>query len=142
MNSWRIRLFFSNTAMLMLPDVRSDNPGWRDSQCLPIEKMLFDFEGVDQLSKQIINFSMEISGMEKYNFFVEAMQNVITGSTKVQSFWFLGKLFNSTAVRGFHLAGSGLSEVKAVFGKEFRGSPTSGWKTGVVGKPICRVIRG
>lgn len=138
---WKIIVTLRGGTVVALGDVRSGKPGWADCDPAGIAKIEFNFLGRDGEGKDV-PYTLIMSGMLEYNFFVEAMKPV--GSNKgivVKGLWFLGKKPDGQNITGFALKES-IMAVNALVGKEYHGTPTVGWKTGIIeGEPICRVFR-
>lgn len=140
---WKIKLTLQNDKLLVLNDVRSSVPGWGDCEPSGIRKLEFVFPGKDASTGKDIPCTLHMSGMKEYNFFVEAMKGLSGNSkVKIQGLWFMGKIPNSKRIVGFVIKDS-VMVLNTVEGEEFLGSPTGGWKQGIIGdKVVSTIIRG
>jgi hypothetical protein len=136
---WKIKITLEGNLTHELGDVRSGRPGWAECNPSKITKMVFPFIG--KIDGKDIPLELILSGMEKYNFFVEAMRGVGKNATMVKGLWFLGKIPFEDKVVGFVVKDS-CKIVNAVYGKEYNGFSTVGWKTGTVGDKVVSVMRG
>lgn len=143
---WKIRVSFAGNIIpktYISPDIRFNDPGW-GSEIFnrKIEKVEFFFPTGHRLI---------LSGMEKYNFFLEAAQDLggkDSGKIKILAFWFCGKLFNSNIVEAwkinipqtFEEQGKVIRDQK-IFGHEWNGGPTAGWKKGINNKLISAIVQ-
>lgn len=125
---WKIKLYLQNGLTHILNDVRSGRPGW--AECSPggITKLEFSFLGT--INGKQIPLMIVLSGMEKYNFFVEAIQGVGTNVINIKGIWFLGKKFNDDKIEGF-VIGDSIRKINSFEGKEYNGFGTVGWKEGI-----------
>lgn len=83
-----------------------------------------------------------LAGMEQYNFFVEATQGLGGGNPKIEAFWFLGKIPGTKIVESWRISNGKIVRDRKIFGKEWGGTPTRGWKMGLVGPaPISQIMR-
>lgn len=137
---WKIQITLRGGSVITLGDVRSGSPGWAACDPAGIVKLVFEFLGRDEKG-QDIHYVLVMSGMTEYNFFVEAMKAVgSSAGPVVKGLWFLGKKPDGK-VTGFALKDSVIA-INSDAGKEYHGTPTVGWKKGIVeGSPICRVSR-
>ena len=135
---WKIKLTLEGNLKHELGDVRSGKPGWAECSPSGILKLEFPFTG--KVNGKEVTSTLLLSGMEKYNFFVEAMRAVGSGKTKIKGMWFLGKIPNVDRVVGF-VIGDGIKHINTVFGNEYNGFSTVGWKHGILKeKVICSII--
>ena len=137
---WKIRLMLEGGLTHTLNDVRSGNPGWAECQPSKIEYLTFAFTGKDEITRKDSSYKIILSGMDEYNFFVEASRSVLGGKTAIKGLWFLGKILSTNRVVGFVLKDS-ILKVNAENGKEYSGFSTVGWKPGVSGKIIAEIRR-
>jgi hypothetical protein len=136
--AWKIKVKFGGKDLVKeytSPDIRYKNPGWGDEIFnKPIESLEFYLP---------TGHRIVLSGMERYNFFVEAIQNMGGGKVDIKAFWFLGKYPNQNIVDAWRVEEGKVVRSKVPFGREWGGGPTSGWKQGVVGKqPIAACVEG
>ena len=131
---WKIKLFLEGGLTHELGDVRI-KPGWGDCQASRIERVEFPFTAKEG------NFRLILAGMEKYNFFVEAMKNVMGGKSTIKGLWFMGQIPGTNQVTGFVIKDT-IFKLNSVKGKEYSGTVTSGWKAGFIGNPIIsRIVK-
>ena len=137
---WKIKLELQNGIVHYLNDVRSGSPGWAECQPSGIKRLEFTFLGRDEKGKDV-SYILIMSGMEEYNFFVEAMRGLSgKGKTKITGLWFMGRKPNSDQITGFVLKDKIVS-FNTIKGKEYSGMPTMGWKKGITGDKIISVVR-
>lgn len=131
--AWRIRATFAEKLPpkeYTTPDIRSNNPGWGDEVFNRIiEKLEFFIPTGHRLV---------MSGFEQYNFFVEAMQDLGVGSrkkdkTSISAFYFCGKFPCQNIVELWRIGDRKIERSQEVWGHEWGGGPTRGWKQGVQG---------
>ena len=135
---WKIRLTLEGSLTHELGDVRSGKPGWAECQPSGIKRLEFPFIG--KINGKDAPLTITLQGMEKYNFFVEAMRAIGPGNVKIKGLWFLGKLPGENRVVGYVIRDT-CKVVNATFGKEYNGTGTVGWKTGKIGeKVICKIV--
>jgi len=125
--AWRIRVTFAGKLSpreYITPDIRHNDPGWASEIFnRPIEMLEFVLPTGHRLV---------MSGMEQYNFFVEAVQSTKTrGKARIQAFWFCGKLPGTDAVEMWRVGDSQVLRDRKPWGREWGGGPTRGWKAGV-----------
>lgn len=138
-NFWRIKVTLEKGQQVILPDVRSENPGWMDSALVGIQSIEFPF--ILKVNNDQTKSVITIANMEAYNFFVEASK-VPGGPTNINALWFMGKLPKVDKVVGFAVQRCGVAKIEQPFGKEYRGIATYGWKPGTGsrnGSPIFKV---
>jgi hypothetical protein len=134
--AWRIRVTFAGKLPpkeYMTPDIRHNDPGWAsESFSRPIEMLEFFLPTGHRLV---------MSGMEQYNFFVEAVQSIKTrGKARIHAFWFCGKLPGRDVVEMWRVGGGKVIRDRKPWGREWGGGPTRGWKPGVDAKPISMIM--
>lgn len=126
--AWRIRATFAGKLPpkeYITPDIRRSNPGWGDEIFnRVIEKLEFFLPTGHRLV---------MSGMEHYNFFVEAVQVMSGGKTGIQAFYFCGKLPGRNIVELWRVGDGQIVRDQKPMGCEWGGGPTSGWKPGFPG---------
>jgi hypothetical protein len=125
--------------VLILNDVRSNNPGWAECDPAGIFKLEFSFLGKDMVTGKDVSYDLTMSGMKEYNFFVEAMRGIGKGRTVVKGLWFMGKIPNNNRITGFVLRDKILS-LNTEVGKEYLGMSTIGWKKGIIGDEIVSAV--
>jgi len=137
---WKIKLMLEGDLTHTLNDVRLGNPGWADCEPSKIEYLTFEFSGKDEATGKNEHYKIILSGMDEYNFFVEATRSVVGGKTTIKGLWFLGKILASNRVVGFVLRDK-ILKVQSEIGKEYSGFSTVGWKSGVSGKAMANIER-
>ncbi len=120
------------------PNIFEKDPGWASEEngtlgdihemCIPISK-----------EKAII-----LQGFEKYNFFVEALQNLNGGGkAKIQSFYFCGAFQGKVLSYQINPVTKQIIKRVSKEGEEYVGSATRGWRKGILGhKPkegVCSI---
>ena len=136
-NMWSIKLVLEGGLTHTTNDVRSGNPGWTDCRPSGVERLEFTFLGKE--GNKLVLFILILSGMSEYNFFVEGMKSVSGGKTVIKGLWFLGKVPGTNRVTGFVIRNS-VQIINTLYGKEYSGMATVGWKKGIVGGKIISVI--
>lgn len=137
MMPWRIRVTFSTRTTpreWVSPDIRTERPGWGEQ--------VFPFL-IERIEIEIDEQRLVLSGMERYNFFVEALSLIGSGhgAGRVipQAFHLLGKLPRQELVSQWKIfPGVGVKpchEYKT-WGQEYHNMPTTGWKPGKIGPEI------
>ena len=134
--AWKIEARFADgfgTNEYLSPDVRLADPGWGSeifnrkirslAFYLPIGRKIF------------------LAGMEMYNFFVEASQSLSGRAQRIEAFWILGKHPNSPVVEEWRIGQGKITMERGIFGREWGGAPTSGWKSGlVIDPPVSSIV--
>lgn len=143
--AWRLRATFAGslpTRSYLTPDVRRANPGW-DSEVF--NRQIEQIEFFLPTGHKII-----LSGMEAYNFFIEATQAFSRrGGARIEAFWLCGKLPNpspltphASPVEMWRIGQGKVIRQQKPWGREWGGTPTRGWKMGLVGPvPISQIVR-
>lgn len=119
-------LIFKNGMEWKSPNIFSKNPGWASEENglsggiremrIPINK-----------DKAII-----LQGFEKYNFFVEATQNLGgKGGATIQAFCFCGAKKGKVLLYRVNPLKREITKIYYEDGKEYGGSPTRGWRQGL-----------
>lgn len=133
--AWRIRVTFAGTLPpkeYVTPDIRNTDPGWASELFnRPIECLEFFLP---------TGHVIVLAGMEQYNFFVEAAQSLGSRSAQIEAFWFCGKLPNCDAVKMWRVGKGKVVRQRRPWGKEWGGGPTSGWKPGVSGHLVTKLV--
>jgi len=129
--TWRIRVVFADRVGprdYTAPDIRHLDPGWGDEILnRTIERLEFFLP---------TGHKIVMTGMEYYNFFVEAVQSLSSDACGIKAFWFAGKLPGCSMVNMWRIGDGKVVHIKKVFGQEWGGLPTRGWKKGLVGGPV------
>ena len=136
--AWRIRVTFAGNLPpkeYTTPDIRHNDPGWASEVFnRPIEALEFFLPTGDRIV---------MAGMEKYNFFIEAVQSKKTrGKAAIQAFWFCGKPPATAAVDMWRVGFGSVIIKRMPWGSEWGGGPTRGWKTGAPGTPVSTLVPG
>lgn len=124
--AWRIKARFSGGLPPMeylTPDIRSSNPGWGEEVFSRTIESLEFYLPTGHL--------LILSGMEAYNFFVEASQS-LSGSigARIEAFWLCGKLPHQALVEMWRIGQGKVIRQRSPWGQEWGGGPTTGWKIG------------
>jgi hypothetical protein len=135
---WKIKLILEGNLVHELGDVRSGKPGW--GECQPSGILRIEFPFIGKIDNNNTPLYLILSGMEEYNFFVEAMRPIGKGITKIKGLWFLGKVPKEDRVIGF-VVGDSCKSVNTIFGREYNGTRTVGWKKGIIGDKIYAELR-
>ena len=142
--AWRLRATFAGKLpprSYMTPDVRRTNPGW-DSEVF--NRKIEQIEFFLPTGHKII-----LSGMEAYNFFIEATQAMSgKGGARIEAFWLCGKLPNSSRltphpspVEMWRIGQGKVIRQQKPWGREWGGAPTRGWKLGQIGAlPVSTIL--
>jgi len=133
--AWRIRATFAGKLPpkeYITPDIRHNNPGWGDEVFnSTIEKLEFFLP---------TGHCLVMSGMDQYNFFVEAVQSTRSrGSAEIKAFWFCGKLPGKDIVEMWRVGNGKVIRDRKPWGHEWGGGPSRGWKAGSPGKPVAMI---
>lgn len=158
--AWRLRPTFADKLpprSYMTPDVRRANPGW-DSEVF--NRKIEQIEFFLPTGHKII-----LSGMEAYNFFIEATQAMSgRGGARIEAFWLCGLLpvrgealgvksdqespsFPSrltphpSPVEMWRIGQGKVIRQQKPWGREWGGAPTRGWKLGQIGAlPVSTIL--
>lgn len=136
--AWRMRVTFDDgpwAKEYLSPDIRANDPGWASEIFSHrIEKLEFFLP---------TGHVLVLSGMERYNFFIEAAQSFGLASPKLEAMYFCGKLPRSNIVETWRITMGKVLHQRLLFGREYGGGPTRGWKDGAVGsKPVSQITEG
>lgn len=137
--AWRIRARFSvglPPREYLTRDIRRSNPGWGDE--------IFN-RGIKSIEFFIpTGHRLVMSGLEAYNFFVEASQSFSRkGAARIDAFWFCGKIPGSEIVEMWRIGDGKIVRGQLPWGREWGGGPTAGWKVGSVGdRAISTIMEG
>ena len=134
--AWRMRATFAGKLppkRYITPDVRHNNPGWASELFnRPIEMIEFFLP---------TRHRIVMSGMEQYNFFVEAVQSIRSrNGAEINAFWLCGKIPGKEIVEMWRIGGGKVIRDRKSWGKEWGGGPTRGWKQGVIGNTVISMI--
>jgi len=102
-------------------DLRRTACEWGDIVFSPIESLEFFLP-----TKHVIL----LSGMEKYNFFVEVSENLGGGKPCIEAFWLCGKLPGIDTTEMWRVGNQRVIRERKPFGREWGGAATRGWKAG------------
>lgn len=152
--AWRLRATFAGNVpprSYTTPDVRHANPGW-DSEVF--NRRIASLEFFLPTGHKII-----MSGMEAYNFFIEATQALSQhGGARLEALWLCGKLpaanssslarsplspftFHPSPIEMWRIGQGQVIRQRRPWGLEWGGTPTRGWKRGLVGSaPVSTII--
>jgi len=134
--AWRIRATFAGKLPpkeYVTPDIRHNDPGWASELFnRPIEMLEFFLP---------TGHKIVLSGMEQYNFFVEAAQSPgQRGGAEIQAFWLCGKMPGKDIVETWRVGDGKIIRDRRSWGIEWGGGPTKGWKCGVIGPIISQLV--
>ena len=132
--AWRFLVEFAGKGRVtefLSPDVRRRDPRW-GGECFkrPIKSLKFFLPPTNKGA-----FATRLSGMEQYNFFVEAAQS-LGGRTRLEAVFFAGRPPGSDRVNLWRIGQGKVLHTLEPFGREYQGEPTRGWKPGFVGGPV------
>lgn len=130
--AWRIRAHFAGKLppkQYLTPDIRHNNPGWGDEI---FNRQIESLEFFLPTGHKIL-----LSGMEAYNFFVEATQNMSSrDGARIEAFWFCGKWPGQPVVEMWRVGDGKVIRQRKPWGKEWGGAATRGWKIGLPGGEV------
>lgn len=122
-------LKFKNGVTWTSPDLFSKDPGWASEENGSLGGILEMKIPVNQ-EKVIV-----LRNFEKYNFFVEATQNITgKGSAKIVSFNFCGSSKGKVLIYRIDPLKRQITKLAKKEGEEYLGSSTRGWREGVLGE--------
>lgn len=134
--AWRIRARFAGglpPREYITPDIRRHSPGWGDKV---FNRQIESLELCLPTGHRIV-----LSGMEQYNFFVEASQPLSGGANaSIEAFWLCGKIPASAAVEAWRVGNGRVYRSRVPWGREWGGGPTSGWRPGAIGGAVISKI--
>ena len=133
---WRLEIRFRNNSgakYYLSGDVRFSNPGWGDERfSSSIEHLKFHLP---------TGHSIVLSGMEAYNFFVEASCS-LGGAERIDGFWICGKKPGSEEVELWGVSQGRVTRQLSTYGHEWRGGPVAGWRKGLAShNPVSTIIK-
>ena len=141
--AWRLRATFAGKLpprFYITPDVRFSNPGWDSEE---FNRQIEQIEFFLPTGHKII-----MCGMEAYNLFIECSQAFSRTSwngARIEAFWLCGKLPHLSCPAEVEMWRIGQGQVihqRKPWGQEWGGTPTRGWKLGLVGSaPVSCVVR-
>ena len=132
-NLWKVEHRLQGGVNFLSNDVRSDNPGWGESQLINIENMSFIFE--NNFNGHIKYMKVYFEGMRQYNFFIEAQAYANQGMKHIMGIWFMGHLPHKDEVVGCVIRPAIVKPFVVPFGKEYEGQAVGCWKQGVPNSP-------
>lgn len=124
--SWRMRAMFSGKLPpleYLTPDIRWQNPGWGDE--------IFNRQ-ISSLQLYLpTGHRLLLSGMQAYNFFVEAC-DAIRGRkfVGIKAFWLCGRIPYRDMVDMWRIGDGKVFRQSKAWGQEWGGTATRGWKIG------------
>ncbi len=139
--AWRLRARFAGglgAREYVTPDVRRTDPGWGSEM---FNRQIESLEFFLPTGHRIV-----LSGMEAYNFFVEATQSMsrrdrANSGAKLQAVWICGKLPELPVVEMWRVGQGQVTRQRRSWGAEWGGSATRGWKMGIAGAAfVSRLI--
>jgi len=106
----------------LTPDIREKNPGWGDE----------DFRDIEGLRLNLpTGHVLHLAGFAQYNFFVEASAPLSGGGERIEAFWLCGEVDGRVDMFGVFPAAGQVVKLRRLFGKEWGGGPTRGWRPGI-----------
>lgn len=138
--SWRLRATFAGKLppkQYLTPDIRHTNPGWDDEI---VNRQIESLEFFLPTGHRIV-----LSGMDAYNFFVEVSDSLSgRGSPRIEAFWLCGKVprqnGGASIVEMWRIGHGKVVRLRRLWGKEWGGTATRGWKLGAVGASPVSII--
>lgn len=134
-HAWRMRIKLAGNLPVkevLTGDLRFQNPGWGDEI---FKSAIASMEFFLPTGHKIV-----MCGMDSYNFFVEATQDMSRSGAKIQAFWFLGRIPDSNIVEMWRVGDGQVTRQRKIFGQEWGGTATRGWKLGVPGNAISAIM--
>jgi len=138
--AWRIKVTFAGSLPpkeYVTPDIRNTDPGWSSEL---FNRVIEKLEFYLPTGHRIV-----LSGMERYNFFIDALQSFGGGGkgrAVMKTICFLGKLPGLNTVDRFLIGDKKIWRDRKPWGKEWHGSNTTGWKFGLPGTVISSIVGG
>lgn len=133
---WKLRAVFDGKLLprkYLTPDIRFHDPGWGDEI---FNRRIESLEFFLPTGHKIYMY-----GMEAYNFFVEATQSMSRkGGARIVAFWICGKLPEQPVVDMWRIGDGKVIRQRKIWGREWGGAATSGWKMGSVGRPARSLL--
>lgn len=133
--AWRIRVTFAGQLpprQYVSPDIRHTDPGWGDEA---FNRQLESLEFFLPTGHRVV-----LSGMEEYNFFVEASAQLSGGGNRIEALWLCGKLQHQPIVEMWRIGQGKVVRLRRPWGKEWGGAATRGWKPGAIGSAPASII--
>lgn len=126
-------LIFENNVKWTSPDIFGKDPGWASEENGSLC-------GIKELRVPLSkDKEIALIGFQKYNFFVEACQNLGGRKTKITSFNFCGAINNKVIIYSIYPSSRKITKKFVKEGEEYAGTATSGWRQGVFG---CKPMEG
>ena len=136
--AWRLRATFAGKLppkQYLTSDIRRTNPGWGDEV---FNRRIELLEFFLPTGHRIV-----LTGMEAYNFFVEASQGLGGIVVRIEAFWLCGKLSRQDLVEMWRIGQGKVVRQQRTWGQEWGGTPTRGWKPGLIGgPPVSTIVNG
>lgn len=135
--AWRMRVRFAGK---LLPhehitnDMRFHDPGWGGEL---FNRQIESLEFFLPTGHRVV-----MSGMQSYNFFIEATQDFSMRGARIEAFWFLGMPPGSDVVEMWRVGDGKVVRQQKPYGAEWGGTPSAGWKPGAPGKYISMIAKG
>lgn len=122
------KIMFADGIVYESPDIRSNDPGWAAEAGAKLV-------GIRDISIKLPNGkSLILTGFEKYNFFVEASQGFGKNNARIESFFFCGAWRNYVVSWEINYKTKQILKRMAKEGEEYNGTPTKGWRMGLIGE--------
>jgi hypothetical protein len=136
-NTWSVRAVFEPgraglAREYLSRDVRFHDPSWGSEV---FSRRIESIEFFLPTGHRIL-----MRGMERYNFFVECSQSLGGGNGAIEAFWLCGLIPGTNQVEMWRVGNGRVLRKREAFGREWGGGPTSGWKQGLPGRLLSRII--
>lgn len=134
---WKMRVRFAGKLLPhehITADLRFNDPGWGGEL---FNRQIESLEFFLPTGHRIV-----MSGMQRYNFFIEATQDFSMRGARIEAFWFLGHLPGTDIVEMWRVGGGKVVRQQKQYGAEWGGTPSLGWKPGAHGKYISMIMEG
>lgn len=138
--AWRIEVTFEGKQLpkkYITPDIRNTDPGWGSELFKrKIERLEFHLPTGNRIL---------LEGMERYNFFLEAVKNIGGGScdkAQIKAFYFCGKIpgIDAVDVWRIDIKKQRIQLARKSENKVWNNKPARGWKQGLSGKPVSKIV--
>ena len=124
----KYKIKFKDGVVYDSPDIREKDPGWASEDGAKLT-------GIQELSIDLPNKqSLILKGFEKYNFFVEASQAFGKVAARIESFFFCGCWQGHVVSWEINYRTQQILKRMSKEGEEYNGTPTRGWRMGLIGE--------
>lgn len=118
-------LTFENGVEWKSPNIFEKDPGWASEENGTLG-------GIRQIKIPVnADKSIILEGFEKYNFFVEVVQNLNGGRSTIESFFFCGAIKGKVLSYQFKPKTREIVKRISKEGEEYAGTATRGWRKGI-----------